>query len=96
MVSPLTFISRVTHLTTAALLFTVAVHPFIYGAVSAPPKLGLLTAVVGTLSLLTGLLNAHILQPKRMGNKAGFYRFCVYGIKVVLFLACTPLLVRPK
>lgn len=94
MVSALVFTSRVLHMISSALLLSACVVPLLYPQRGEPahPWVRLLTPVCAGISALTGLFNAHSLQPARMGARAAPWRVAVYGVKFALLLACTPLL----
>eukprot|EP01064_Diplonema_japonicum_P016156 TRINITY_DN24161_c0_g1_i1.p2 TRINITY_DN24161_c0_g1~~TRINITY_DN24161_c0_g1_i1.p2 ORF type:complete len:131 (+),score=39.97 TRINITY_DN24161_c0_g1_i1:49-441(+) len=81
-----TYFSRVMHLMGGAVLFAAAVSPEMKEKMGAKGFAGL-----GMMILLSGLFNAHALQPKKMGAKAGTWRKMIYAGKISLFLVCTPL-----
>eukprot|EP00455_Lapot_gusevi_P036562 TRINITY_DN406_c0_g1_i2.p1 TRINITY_DN406_c0_g1~~TRINITY_DN406_c0_g1_i2.p1 ORF type:complete len:137 (+),score=30.68 TRINITY_DN406_c0_g1_i2:177-587(+) len=94
MVSIITYCSRVLHLSTAAFLLMTAINPYLYGSISVPAHLKLVFPIVAVVNLVTGLFNSIAVKPRRMGAAANFWRFLVYGVKLVAVLACSPLLDR--
>jgi len=84
------FVSRILHMISSGLLLGGCAVPFLYrGAETLYPKLFAITAVV---SVVTGLYNAHALQPARMKEKASTWRTVVYGGKMAIVILTTPLL----
>lgn len=104
MVSFVTLLLRVCHTVTGSLLFAYTLAPFVYEtAVQIPTPL---LHSMFLVNIVSGLVNSGILvlivfhdffivllQPGKMGPKAGFWRFLVYSVKLGCLLVCTPLLV---
>jgi len=83
-------VSRILHMLSSGLLLGGSVVPFLYrGSEALYPKFFAITAVV---SVITGMYNAHVLQPARMKEKAATWRTLIYGGKMVIVILTTPLL----
>eukprot|EP01059_Diplonema_ambulator_P000522 TRINITY_DN1042_c0_g1_i1.p1 TRINITY_DN1042_c0_g1~~TRINITY_DN1042_c0_g1_i1.p1 ORF type:complete len:156 (+),score=42.33 TRINITY_DN1042_c0_g1_i1:52-468(+) len=86
-----TYLSRVTHLMGGAVMLVVILAPKIFEG-DMKLKMGSKgVAGLGVLIVATGIYNAIMLQPKKMGEKAGTWRKLIYGGKLALAALCTPL-----
>ena len=87
-------VSRVAHTVGGAYLFAVLVGPYIFEDLAANlhAKIHHKYVIACTLIVaLSGVYNAYLLEPKKMKEKAGKWRGLVYGGKLTLLLAMTPL-----
>jgi len=82
--APHTYISRVVHLVSAGLLIGGTSVPYLY---ESKPVLTYryVYMIAAILAFITGLINAHILQPAKMQEKATTWRIVIYGLKIAFF-----------
>jgi len=86
------FCSRFLHMLSTGLLVGTAAVPLLYKNAEATfPKFFMIAAGIAAL---TGLYNAHILQPARMREAATLYRLIVYVGKILLLILTSPVLDR--
>ncbi|KAJ9463503.1 hypothetical protein DIPPA_26849 [Diplonema papillatum] len=89
--SPQKYVSRILHTMGGSVLFAIVTAPYLFAPGTRAKLEPKAYAALGGLVLLSGLYNASLLQPKKMGPAGGFWRMIVYGGKTTALLICTPL-----